>query len=53
MRGTSYTGDIALDDFKVFDGPCNRAGNPLFLYCALISICWCRCVTRHMEYHLM
>ncbi|XP_057298293.1 MAM and LDL-receptor class A domain-containing protein 2-like isoform X2 [Hydractinia symbiolongicarpus] len=25
MRGTSYTGDIALDDFKMFDGPCNRA----------------------------
>ena len=26
VRGTSYTGDIAIDDFKLMDGPCNQAG---------------------------
>ena len=26
VRGTSYTGDIAIDDFKLMDGACNQPG---------------------------
>ncbi|CAH3118157.1 unnamed protein product [Pocillopora meandrina] len=36
VRGTSYTGDIAIDDFKLMDGPCNQAG-----YCDFEKDDWC------------
>ena len=26
IRGYSYTGDIAIDDLKMLDGPCNQQG---------------------------
>ena len=32
VRGTSYTGDIAIDDIKMFDGPCNQPGKQLDLF---------------------
>jgi len=42
IRGSSYTGDIAIDDLRMLDGPCNKKGKYLiiahlffFKYCAL------------------
>ena len=32
VRGTSYTGDIAIDDIKMLDGPCNQPGKQLDLF---------------------
>ena len=36
VRGTSYTGDIAIDDFKLMDGACNKPG-----YCDFEKDDWC------------
>lgn len=36
VRGTSYTGDIAIDDFKLMDGACSQPG-----YCDFEKDDWC------------
>ena len=44
VRGASFRGDIAIDDFKLMDGACNQPG-----YCDFEKVDWCTWVNADRE----